>query len=259
MSITSPASTACKRELLIIGAGGFGAVAACIAESMNAAATDHDGAGPWEVIGYADGDPAKRGTRHAGGIVHGTIEEAGRAFQGRALWFCCAIGDNKARAKMVQCALKFGWKPATLVHPSAILDRSVEIGGGSFIGPLVVVSWNTRIGAHVVVDAHVSIGHNAVLMDFCEVFAGARINGNSQVGEYALVGCNGTLLPGTLVGRGAVVGANSLAHGVVAPDTTVVGVPPRIIRRGMNLISGPPRTWAAMEANHGEDDSGREQ
>jgi sugar O-acyltransferase (sialic acid O-acetyltransferase NeuD family) len=253
------ASAAGKRELLIIGAGGFGAVAACVAESMNAAAIHSNGAGPWEVVGYADRDQTKRGTHHAGGIVHGTIEEAGRAFADRALWFFCAIGDNKSRAAMVERALKLGWRPATLVHPSAILDRSVEIGGGSFIGPLVVVSWNARIGAHVVVDAHVSIGHNAVLMDFCEVFAGARINGNSQVGEHALVGCNGTLLPGTLVGRGAVVGANSLAHGVVAPDTTIVGVPPRIVRRGTNLFSGPPQTWAAMEANHGEDDSGREQ
>jgi sugar O-acyltransferase (sialic acid O-acetyltransferase NeuD family) len=255
MNIASPVA---KRELLIIGAGGFGAVAASLADSMNAA-VHHNGAGPWDVVGYADSDPAKRGTSHAGRVVHGTIEEAGLAFQGHALWFCCAIGDNRARAEMVQRALKFGWRPATLVHPSAIVDRSVEIGAGTFIGPLVVISWNTRIGAHVVVDAHVSIGHNAVLMDFSEVFAGARINGNCQLGEYALVGCNGALLPGTLVGRGAVVGANSLAHGVVAQDTTIVGVPPRIIRRGMNLFAGTPRAWAAGEASHGERDSEQEQ
>jgi sugar O-acyltransferase (sialic acid O-acetyltransferase NeuD family) len=246
------ASAVCKRELLIIGAGGFGAVAARVAESMNAAA--HNGVGPWKVVGYADCNPAKHGTRHDGRVVHGTVEEAAQAFEDRALWFFCAIGDNQARARMVQRALKFGWRPAALVHPSAILDPTTEIGGGSFIGPFVVISWNARIGAHVVVDAHVSIGHNAVLMDFCEVFAGARINGNCQLGECAVVGCNGTLLPGTLVGRCAVVGANSLAHGVVAPDTTVVGAPPRIIRRGMNVFSSPPQTWAAMEANHGERD-----
>jgi sugar O-acyltransferase (sialic acid O-acetyltransferase NeuD family) len=249
------------RELLIIGAGGFGAVAARTAESMNAAAIELNGTGRWVVIGYADCDTAKRGTRHAGRVVHGTIEEAGRAFHGRALWFFCAIGDNNARAEMVRRALEFGWRPATLIHPSAVLDSSAEIGAGTFVGPLVVAAWNAKIGAHVVIDAHVSIGHNAVLMDFCEVFAGARINGNSQVGEYALVGCNGTLLPGTLVGRSAVVGANSLAHGVVAPDTTIVGNPPRVIRRGMNLFSSKPPTWTAMEANHGEDDddSSREQ
>jgi sugar O-acyltransferase (sialic acid O-acetyltransferase NeuD family) len=252
------ASDVCKRELLIIGAGGFGAVAGRVAESMNAAA-HHHGAGPWEVVGYADCNRAKHGARHDGRIVHGTVEEAAQTFADRALWFFCAIGDNQARGRMVQRAIEFGWRPAALIHPSAILDPTTEIGGGSFVGPLVVISWNARIGAHVVVDAHVSIGHNAVLMDFSEVFAGARINGNCQLGEYALVGCNGTLLPGTLVGRGAVVGANSLAHGTVPPDATVVGAPPRIIRRGMNLFSGPPRPWAAMETNHGEGDSRQEQ
>jgi sugar O-acyltransferase (sialic acid O-acetyltransferase NeuD family) len=244
---TSPADG--RRELLIIGAGGFGAVAASIARNMKT----------WDVIGFVDRDPAKRGTHHAGAIVHGAIDDAARAFAGRTLWFCCAIGDNKARARMAQAAAEYRWQPATLVHRSAVIDDSVEIGAGSFVGPMVVVSWNTIIGAHVVIDAHASIGHNAVLMDFCEVFAGARINGNCQVGEYALVGCNGTLLPGTSVGRGAVVGANSLAHGIVAPDTTVIGVPPRIVRRGMNLFSGPRRPWAAMEATHGDDNARREQ
>ncbi len=234
-------SAVCKRELVIIGAGGFGAVAACFADDMNAATIHHNGAGSWGVIGYADDDAAKRGTRHAGCAVLGTVEEVDCEFRGRDLWFFCAIGDNRARAEMARRALKLGLKPATLVHPSAIVDSTVEIGAGSLIGPLVVASSNTKIGAHVVIDAHVSIGHDAVLMDFCEVFAGARINGNCQLGEYALVGCNATLLPGTLLGDGAVVGANSLAHGVVEPNTTIFGVPARTIRRGMSLLSAQER------------------
>jgi sugar O-acyltransferase (sialic acid O-acetyltransferase NeuD family) len=253
------ASAAYTRQLLIIGAGGFGAVAASLAESMNAAARDHLGAARWEVVGYADRDPAKRGIGHAGHVVLGTIEQVAPTFESRELWFICAIGDNHARAEMVTRALQFGWRPATLVHPSAILDPTVEVGAGSFIGPLVVASWNTRIGAHVVIDAHVSIGHNAVLMDFCEVFAGARINGNCRLAEYALVGCNGTLLPGTLVGRNAVVGANSLAHGVVAPETTTVGAPARVVRRAVMPLSRSPETWAVMETNHGKDNSRRQQ
>jgi sugar O-acyltransferase (sialic acid O-acetyltransferase NeuD family) len=240
------------RELVVIGAGGFGAVAAAAAESINATAPA--GMPPWDVIGYADCDPAKRGTRHAGRLVHGTIEETAQAFGHRKLWFVCAIGDNRARAQIAGRAARLGWQPATLVHPSAVLDRSVEIGAGAFLGPLVVAAWAVRIGAHVVIDAHVSIGHNAVLLDYCEVFGGARINGNCQVGEFALIGCNATLLPGTLVGRGAVVGANSLAHGIVEPDATLVGAPARVIRRSNNGFSAQPRSWAAMEGDHGEHD-----
>jgi hypothetical protein len=245
------------RELVIIGAGGFGAVAAATAEQINAAADA--GIHRWEVIGYADSDPAKRGARHAGRPVHGTLEDTAQAFGQRGLWFVCAIGDNRARAAVAARAVSLGWRPATLVHPSAVLDRSVQIGAGSFVGPLVVAAWDARIGANVVIDAHVSIGHNAVLMDCCEAFGGARINGNCQVGEFALIGCNATLLPGTLVGRGAVVGANSLAHGIVEPDAMVLGAPARVIRRGNHGFSARPGPWAGMEGEHGEHDDARQQ
>lgn len=229
-----------KRELLIIGAGGFGAVAAGIAEMMNATLSGTSGAGPWEIVGYADDNPAKQGMHHAGHLVHGGIEEARRAFHGRALWFFCAIGDNRARARMARRARELGWKPATLIHPAAVLDPTVEVGPGSVIAPCAVLSYRSRVGSHVVVDAHASIGHHAELGNFCEVFAGARINGNCRVGPYAVVGCNATLLPGTSVGDGAVVGANSLAHGIVQADTTVFGVPARTLHRGIHRNSTEP-------------------
>lgn len=222
-----------KRELVIIGAGGFGAVAARLAENMNG----HNAAVPWEVIGFADCDSRKRGTLHDGRMVHGTVEDLDQKLSGHDLWFFCAIGDNGARAQMARSAERLGWKAASLVHPSAIVDSSVEIGSGSCIGPVSVISFNTRIGAHVLVDMHASIGHDAVLMDFCEVFPGARISGNCRLGEYAIVGSNATLLPGTQVGDRAVVGANSLAHGRVEPDATIFGVPARTILNGTNSHS----------------------
>jgi sugar O-acyltransferase (sialic acid O-acetyltransferase NeuD family) len=231
MSVTS------KRKLVIIGAGGLGAVVAQLAEDLNAPTANHKSATPWHVIGYMDSDPAKRRTRHAGRTVYGTIEEVCREFREQELWFFCAIGDNRARARMVRCAEEIGWKPATLVHPSAILDSTVTIGPGSYIGPASVISFHSRIGAHVTVDMHVSIGHDAELLDFCEVFPGARINGNCRLGAYSLVGSNATLLPGTVVGENAVVGANSLAHGCVEPNVTIFGVPARIIRRTKSSFS----------------------
>lgn len=248
-----------KRKLVIIGAGGFGTVAASVADSMNAVAT-HGGTGaaPWDVIGYVDGDVAKSGTRHAERAVLGTIEEVSGGFRGCDLWFFCAIGDNRARAKMAERAKNLGWKAATLVHPSAIIDSSAEIGAGSCIAAVVTVSYKAKIGGHVVVDSHVSIGHGAVLMDFCEIFSGARINGNCQVGEYALIGCNATLLPGTLVGDRAVVGANSLAHGLVEPDATIFGIPARVLRRSRNPLSAPERGWVTEETAYGDHASRQE-
>ena len=235
--ILNPFNVARKRELVIVGAGGYGSVAASVADDINALASKHDQEAPWDVVGYADSDATKRGRLHGGSAVLGTIEEVDRDFHGRDLWFFCAIGDNDARAKIVRLAKGLGWKPATLVHPSAILARKVEIGAGSYIGPASVVSVDTKIGAHVIIDMHVSIGHDAVLKDFCAVFPGARISGCCCLGEYALVGSNATLLPGTKLGERAVVGASSLAHGSVEPDTTILGVPGRVVHRRRSSLS----------------------
>jgi sugar O-acyltransferase (sialic acid O-acetyltransferase NeuD family) len=231
MSVTT------KRELVIIGAGGFGAVAASAAENINSAAINHNGGATWDVIGYVDGDTAKCGTQHAGRSVHGTVEELGHDFRGRELWFFCAIGDNDSRAKMVRRAEKFGWKPATLIHPSAVLASSAEIGPGSYVGPAAVISFNAKIGSYVIIDVHVSVGHDAVVNDFSAVFPGARITGRCRLGEYSMVGSNATLLPGTIVGNRAVVGAGSLAHGSVEPDTTILGIPARVVLKRNNSLS----------------------
>jgi sugar O-acyltransferase (sialic acid O-acetyltransferase NeuD family) len=216
------------RKLLIIGAGGLGRIAASLADDINLAAPD-DRHRPWELIGYADSDPAKQGTEHAGRAVHGTVDELGGRMRGVELCFFCAIGDNLARAKVVKLAQSFGWTPATLVHPSAILAKNVEVSPGTYIGPLVVIAANCKVGAHVIIDTHVSIGHDVVLGDFCAVFPGARISGFCRVDQYALIGSSATLLPETHVGERAIVGAASLAHGSVEPGTTIFGVPGRII------------------------------
>jgi len=228
------------RELVIVGAGGFGAIAASAVEDINATPRS-TGLSSWDLIGFADYDATKRGTRHSGGIVHGTIEDLERNFREHELWFFCAIGDNNARSEMVRLAEKLLWKPATLIHPTAILATSAEIAHGSYVGPAAVVSAHAKLGAYSILDMHASVGHDAVLCDFCAVFPGARITGCCRVGKSAVIGSNATLLPHTNVGDRAVVGASSLAHGSIAPDTTVLGVPARVIYRRSICVQSPAR------------------
>jgi sugar O-acyltransferase (sialic acid O-acetyltransferase NeuD family) len=219
------------RKLVIVGAGGFGAIAASTVDDINATTRFR-----WDLIGYADSDAAKRATQVSGRIVHGTMEDVDREFCGHELWFFCAIGDNTARDNMVRLAEKLGWQPATLIHPTAVLARPVEIGRGSYIGPAAVVSVNAKLGAYSFIDMHASVGHDAVIQDFCAVFPGARVTGCCRVGKSAVIGSNATLLPGTIVGDRAVVGAASLGHGSIASDTTVLGVPAQVIHRRTNSL-----------------------
>ncbi len=225
--------------LVIIGAGGMGSEFVWVAEEMNAAAV-RDGAAclPWQILGYADDAPEKRGRKLGPYLVHGTIAETAALFSGQSVSFGVAIGNNQTREKLARAAEAAGWNPATLVHPSVIAAKDARIGAGTYIAPGCVVCPRAEVGKYVIVNTHVSVGHDSVLEDYAQACPGTRISGGCRAGRRAFLGSNSSLTPGVLVGEDAVVGANSHAVRNVAAGVTVAGCPAR-------LVGGPPRTAEA--------------
>jgi sugar O-acyltransferase (sialic acid O-acetyltransferase NeuD family) len=214
------------RRLLIIGAGGLGTEFAWVASEMNhASCRDTGGCAPWEILGYADDNPAKKGQTIRGCIVHGTIQEAFLKFGSKDIGFAVAIGSNETRERVASLAEELGWTAETLVHPSSIVASTAEIGGGSYLAPGTVVCPGARVGRHVIINTHVSIGHDSQLDDFVQICPGARVSGGCQVERGGFVGSNSSLAPRAVVCEQAVVGACSFVLRKVAPRTTVLGCP----------------------------------
>jgi sugar O-acyltransferase (sialic acid O-acetyltransferase NeuD family) len=228
-------------DLVIIGAGGFGAEAVWVAEDMNHAATQSHVAPPWDILGYADSAAGKIGQvlyKHA---VLGPPELVASQLREREIWYHVAIGNNQAREKMAQLVNSWGWKAATLIHPTVVIAGNVEIGEGTYVGCGSILCPNARIGRHVLVNVHATVGHDSTLGDFTNVCPGARLNGRCVVERLAFVGSNASLIPGVTIGCGATVGANSQVIMSVKPWVTVLGVPARkIARRGASAPRPDP-------------------
>ena len=173
----------------------------------------------------------RRSFRHSYSYpVHqSTPKEAAARLAGTDIFFICMIGDNRIREEQAHEAEELGWKPVALVHPTVIVARETTIGHGSYIGAGSIISPFAKVGAHVVVNNHVSVGHDSVMEDFSQASPGARISGGCVVGRSAFLGSNATLLPNCNVGESAVVGANSVVLRSVAPLTTVMGVPAKVV------------------------------
>lgn len=229
--------------LVVVGAGGLGTEFAWVAEEMNAAA-NRNGAScrPWQILGYADDAPDKRGQRLGRYLVHGTIKETAEKFAGEDVAFAVAVGDNYTRERLAHAAEAAGWCPATLVHPSVILADDARIGAGAYVAPGCVVCPRAQAGNYVIINTHVSVGHDSVLEDYSQLCPGVRISGGCRIGKQAFLGSNASLTPGVTVGCGAVVGANSHAVRTVPPGVTVVGCPARTVcgpnRRESKGIAG---------------------
>jgi sugar O-acyltransferase (sialic acid O-acetyltransferase NeuD family) len=224
-------SSTVTKDLVIIGAGGFAPEGIWVAEDMNAARSARGEAPAWNILGCTVYDPSKFPSTVYSYPLLGGPDEVRAALAGREVYFICMIGDNGVREKEARRAEEdFGWTPATLIHPSAIIARETVIAPGAYIAAGAIVAPYAKIGRHVIVNHHASIGHECTMGDFSQACPGARLNGKCFVGRAAFLGTNATMLPRTQVGDGAVVSAGSVVIDSVAPFTTVIGVPARLMR-----------------------------
>lgn len=66
------------------------------------------------------------------------------------------------------------------IHPTAVIDPSVELGSNVAIGPYAVIGPETRIGDNSIIGPHAVIEGYATLGTNCQVSSGAVISGPPQ-------------------------------------------------------------------------------
>ncbi len=151
-------------NLVIIGAGGHGAVCAETAE-----AAGH------RVLGFVD-DVQREGT-----LLGHPIFAGFDAVPSEADAYFVAIGQGEARARHVAALRAQGRRVLTLVHPTALVSPSAKLEQGVFVGPFALV--HTR--AHVAEGAIVN--------------SGAIVEHDARLGRFALLGSGMVVAPGAVV------------------------------------------------------------
>ena len=201
------------KDLVIVGAGGFGREVAWTVERINSSASE----AAWRLVGFAD-DAADKASGTFGGLpLLGPCAKVARERPDAS--FFVAIGDNATRQNVVR-ALGDRDFPR-FVDPSADVAPSAEIGRGAFVGPRSVVSVGAKVGEFAIVNARAGVGHDSVLRDFSQVCPGASLSGATVLGERALAGTNSCTVPGVNVGDGATVAAGTVAFADVAANSTL--------------------------------------
>jgi serine O-acetyltransferase len=108
------------------------------------------------------------------------------------------------------------WATGIEIHPSA------KIGTGFFIdhGMGVVIGETAEIGDHVTLFQGVTLGGTGK----------ERGKRHPTLGNHVLVGAGAKILGGITIGDNVKIGANSVVLKSVSPNSTVVGVPARVIK-----------------------------
>jgi len=73
------------------------------------------------------------------------------------------------------------------VHPTAIIDDSVEIPETAYVGPYVIIEQNAKIGDHVQLLGHNYIGENAKIGKNTKLYAQVTVYDACEIGNNCII------------------------------------------------------------------------
>lgn len=141
-----------------------------------------------------------------------------------------AIGDNRARAQLLAWLREAGHTLETVVHPCAVVARSVTIDGGSFVSAGAVIVAEARVGAGAIINTGASVDHDCVIGSAAHVAPGAHLCGNVRIGDRTLIGAGTSIGPNVFVSGDVVLGAGSVVVRNIMEAGTFAGNPVRLLR-----------------------------
>jgi sugar O-acyltransferase (sialic acid O-acetyltransferase NeuD family) len=140
------------------------------------------------------------------------------------------ISDTATRRRIVrEIETRTRARFLLLEHPRAWIGEEVELGIGSVVCAGALITTDISIGRHVQVHVGCKIGHDVTIGDFATVAPGANVSGHVEIGEGTFVGTGATILPNIRVGSWAMIGAGAVVTKDVPDNSTVAGVPARIV------------------------------
>jgi sugar O-acyltransferase (sialic acid O-acetyltransferase NeuD family) len=119
---------------------------------------------------------------------------------------------------------------ATVIHPSASVSSTAEIGDGAVLLSHTSVIAGAKVGRGALLNTGSSLDHDSNLGSFASLGPGARTAGNVTIGDRTVIGLNAGILQGLTIGSDSVIGANALVSLPIGSGKIAWGTPAQVSR-----------------------------
>jgi sugar O-acyltransferase (sialic acid O-acetyltransferase NeuD family) len=183
----------------------------------------------FEVVGFIDNDPKKKGTRFCGWPVFGGFEVLEQHVGPDVRVVNLHTGSTRVRYETSRHMAERGVRFTNLLHPSVNLDL-VTMGTGNYIQEGVVVQAGVTVGDNSSIHIGAMIGHETRIGHSVFIAHACSVSGLVDIGDGVFMGTNATVVPRVRIGRWATIGAGSVVIKDVPDHATVVGNPGKVIK-----------------------------
>lgn len=208
------------KDIVIIGAGGFGREVAMLIEEINKQEPT------WNIVGFVD-DSSDIAENIVNGIkVVGNIEWLKK----QQLYVINAIGNGNIREQINRRLNGSKNKFATLIHPNVLQSSTVQIGQGTIICAGNILTTNITIGDHVIINLSSTIGHDDKIDDYVTILPGSNISGFVHLNRCVTIGTGTQVIQNLEIGENTIVGAGATVVKNLPANCTAVGSPAKPIK-----------------------------
>ena len=210
-------------KIVVIGAGGFGREVIWTLNDCN------KNSKKYEILGYIDDNSSLHGKKIDNYPVLGGLDWFSE--ENKDVYCIIAIGDSKTRYDIFRKLESKKIKFATIIHPSVISSKFVEIGEGTIIQAGVILTTDIRLGRHVHININSTVGHDSELNDFVTLNPGVHVNGDTILDTGVFVGTGTTMNEKIKIGQWSIIGAGTVLIDDVPEFSLYVGVPGKLKKK----------------------------
>ncbi len=147
--------------------------------------------------------------------------------------YVIAIGDNRTRQK-TWGSMKSHMQPISLIHSTAYIDPTAQIGLGTVICAGTVIQPHTVIGNHVIINTGATVDHDCLIEDFVHIGPGTHLSGGVTLKEGVFLGIGTQVIPNQTIGYWTTVGAGSTVIHTLPDGVTAFGSPATVKKMPIN-------------------------
>ncbi|EAR09457.1 acetyltransferase [Reinekea blandensis] len=170
-------------KFVILGGGGHACVIADLIQSIGS-----------QVAGFVTPNVPQGQLVYQDLPSLGSDAEFAAAYAPENTLLALGVGDKGLRQSLYQQYSKQGFGFPSLVHPSAWLSPTVQIGEGTQVMAGSIVQARSVLGIAVIVNTQASVDHDAMVGDFTHIAPGAVLCGSVQVGTGVHIGAGATVI-----------------------------------------------------------------
>lgn len=117
----------------------------------------------------------------------------------------------------------------TFIHPSSIIDKSVQVDVGTIIYPNVTIDEGVKIGKACILYTSTTISHDCSVGDCSYLSPSVTLSGYTSVGHSVFLGTGVCVANNLIIGNNVVAGIGTVISKNIGDSKCVIGNPMRVV------------------------------